>query len=287
MIESLERMREQIARKKREKPAYREILELYESIKETQEAARPSPDIVLPELPEDLRKIETREGFPLLSPDHFAIDLASSVLLFESICHVARDATEKLRINIRAIEEATTINALHLRELLKRHSDQSFLEATAREFNIDSAVLKFLVRAAVQPSLEANVSNLEKLIDPANWLRGYCPICGSLPNISELKGEGQRRLSCSFCKFLWPAERLKCPFCQNRDTEKLHYIYEEGFEAYRADLCDNCKQYIKTVDMRKLGFEPELDIEDITSIHLDILASEEGFRRPTASPWGI
>lgn len=58
-------------------------------------------------------------------------------------------------------------------------------------------------------------------------------------------------------------------------------------EAYRVDLCDNCMQYIKTVDSRKLGYEPYLVLEDITTIHLDFLASEKGYKRPAPSSWGL
>jgi FdhE protein len=287
VTEQIDKIRELVARRKKEKPAYLQILDLYWKIKEAQEAAKSSPDIVLAQPRRDLRAIETKEGFPLLSPDRFVIDLASSIHLFESICHIAKDANEKLRSNIQTLEELTAINALNLREVLKKHYSRSYLSARAKEFNIDGSVLMFLVHAGVQPSIDENVASLKGLVDSERWLRGYCPVCGSLPNVSELEGQGRRYLMCSFCAFLWPAERLKCPFCENSELETLHYIYEEGTEAYRVDLCDKCKQYIKTVDVRKLGYEPDLSIEDITSVHLDILASEEGFIRPVPSPWGI
>jgi FdhE protein len=105
--------------------------------------------------------------------------------------------------------------------------------------------------------------------------------------MSELKENGQRYLICYFCDFQWPWERLKCPFCENTDHKKLHYLYAEGQEACRIDLCDECKQYIKTVDSRKLGHEPYPDIEDITTLHLDILAAEKGYKKPLPSFWGM
>mgnify|MGYP005848174197 CR=1 FL=1 len=104
--------------------------------------------------------------------------------------------------------------------------------------------------------------------------------------MSELRGEGQRYFLCPFCGFNWLGERLKCPFCENRDHESLHYFYEEGQEAYRVDVCDKCRQYIKTIDARKLVYEPDLNLEDIATIRLDILVSEKGFKRPVPTPWG-
>jgi FdhE protein len=170
---------------------------------------------------------------------------------------------------------------------LKRHSDEAYLNTIAEEFNIDKAVLNFLIHRSIQPSINANVVRLKSQVDLKNWLRGYCPICGSAPLMSELKGEGQRSYMCSFCGFHWPGERLKCPFCENRDHSKLHYFAEEGRDAYRVELCDNCRQYIKTVDSRKLAYQPDLVLEDIVTMHLDILASEKGYKRPAPSSWGL
>jgi FdhE protein len=287
MSEKLNNIRGQISVHRKRNPVYNEILDFYEKIIEVQESIRPSLEIILPEISEELKSIQTREGFPLIGPSDFIIDLPSSMKLFESMCHVARNATEKMRENVQAVEEAITINALNLRELLRRHADESYLKTVAEEFAIDEAVLAFLVRMSVQPCLRANVEVLKSHVDLKNWLRGYCPICGSVPNMSALKEEGKRLLQCSFCRFQWPAERLACPFCSNRDHERLHYLYSEGQEEYRADLCDKCKQYIKTVDTRKTVSDLDLDIEDIATMYLDILAAEKGFKRPAPNYWGL
>jgi FdhE protein len=79
---------------------------------------------------------------------------------------------------------------------------------------------------------------------------------------------------------------MQCPFCDNQDHKKRHFFFAEGQEAYRVDVCEHCKQYLKTVDMRKLSYEPVLDLEDITTIHLDIIAKEKGLNRPGPSPFG-
>ena len=66
----------------------------------------------------------------------------------------------------------------------------------------------------------------------------------------------------------------------------MHYFFSEEEEAYRVDLCDQCRGYIKTVDSRKLEYEPDLDLEDVVTIHLDILAVERGYQRPVLTAWG-
>jgi len=275
LIKSLEQKKQLIELLKRKYPAYTEILDFYEKIIEAQDAEK----IDAPVGALHLHNNQTREGFPLIDRKDFILDIPSSVRLFESLCRISRNANEKMRENIQAIEEAAAINALNLRELLRRHSDEAYLNTIAEDFDIEKAILLFLIHASIQPSLNVNVENFKDQVDLKNRLRGYCPICGSPPQISELKDEGKRFFLCSFCRFQWPSERLKCPFCETTEHEKLQYLYEEGREAYRVDICDNCKQYIKTVDSRKLDYEPDLPLEDIITIHLDILASEKGYKR--------
>jgi hypothetical protein len=41
------------------------------------------------------------------------------------------------------------------------------------------------------------------------------------------------------------------------------------------------------VDTRKTVSDPDLNLEDIATMHLDILASEKGFKRPAPGYWGL
>jgi len=79
-------------------------------------------------------------------------------------------------------------------------------------------------------------------------------------------------------------DRMICPFCNNQEQESLHYFYAEGEDAYRIDLCDKCNQYIKTLDLRKME-ESDPPLEDLATVHLDILASQKGYKRPVPNPW--
>jgi FdhE protein len=287
MNKTLEKIKELIEYHKKKNPAYGDVLNFYEKVMQEQESIRPELDINLLQTKNYIKSLQMKEGFPLIDKRDFIIDITSSVQLFELICRIGKNTNETMKNNIQAIEEAITINALNLKELLKGFYDDSLIDRISKEFNIEKTILIFLVHMSIQPSIHANVEILKDHIDFKKWLMGYCPICGSLPYMSELKENGQRYLICSFCDFQWPWERLKCPFCENSDHKKLHYLYAEGQEACRIDLCDKCKQYIKTVDSRKLDHEPYPDIEDITTLHLDILASDRGYKKPLPSFWGI
>ncbi|MFH1025819.1 MAG: formate dehydrogenase accessory protein FdhE, partial [Nitrospirota bacterium] len=116
--------------------------------------------------------------------------------------------------------------------------------------------------------------------DQESWWRGYCPICGSEPSIAEFKEEGARFLVCSSCNFEWRFNRLKCPFCENDNHEKLRYFYtEKEGKAYRIDVCEKCKRYIKTIDVAALDVDFIPLLEDIGTLHLDIVAQKEGYTK--------
>jgi FdhE protein len=71
--------------------------------------------------------------------------------------------------------------------------------------------------------------------------------------------------------------RIKCPFCGNEEQQTLAYFTVEDDEMHRVDVCNACKRYIKTVDFRTAKDEANLEVEAIATLHLDMLASEEGY----------
>jgi FdhE protein len=288
MSDDLEKLKKEIKRHKEKNPAYEKILAFYEKIREKQLDVTPTLSVSPIDTKDNIKKLQAKEGFPLINKEDFTIDIPSSVILFESLCTIAKDVTSKMNEDIQKIEEAVTGNRLHLDELLLKHSDNLYQEQITKELKINKPILQFLVHMSILPSIHANIEKLKDHVDLKNWDMGYCPICGSFPKMSELKGEGgKRHFQCSFCGFIWPGQRIKCPFCDNQDHKKLHYFYAKGHNVYRVELCEQCKQYIKTVDKRNLDYEPDLDLEDIATIHLDILASQKGFTRPVPSPWGL
>jgi len=287
MNKDLEKLKTETERHKGKNPAYEKILDFYEKVREKQLDVTPAISVAPLKTKDDVRKLQTKEGFPLINREDFAIDIPSAVLLFESLCTIAKDTTSRMNEDIQKIGKAVTDNIVHLDELLLKHSDTVYQEKISGELKINNMILQFLVYMSILPSIHANVERLQDHADLKNWDTGYCPICGSFPKMSVLKGEGgKRHFLCSFCSFIWPSQRLKCPFCENQDHKKLHYFHAEGQNAYRVELCDRCRQYIKTVDQRNIDYEPDLEVEDIATIHLDILASGKGFKRPVPSPWG-
>lgn len=287
MVESLDMIKERITRFQQAMPHYREILDFYTLILEEQAKIRPQLKITVPEVNKKLVKSRLDKGLPLLGKEEFAIDLDAAQRLFYILSEIGQRSTPKMGAEIPRIKEAAEQGALALRDLLSRHYDMDHLNQAAERCGVDKGILSFLIQASVRPSLQAQMEQLKGELKLEEWLQGQCPLCGSAPQMAQLRDEGGKRyLQCSFCGCQWRCERVACPYCSNKAFDSLHYLYSEAEEAYRVDLCDHCKGYLKTVDSRKLDYEPFLDLEDVITMHLDILALEKGYRRPIITPWG-
>ena len=165
MNTSLEKTKELIKYFKQKNPAYEEILNFYENVLEEQLNTEFSISIIPQKISGHADKLQIKEGFPLIDKKDFILNIPSSIKLFESICKIGKSATEKMRENIQAIEDAITINALNLKELLRRFYDESYINKIATEFDIDKTILTFLIYKSIQPSIHANVEKVKDQVD--------------------------------------------------------------------------------------------------------------------------
>jgi len=281
----LEKLKKRIQKIKKRRPGYKEILKFYQKLKEEQEKTKASLKVEPILMKKEWKELLKKEGFSLIEKKDFPVDVEASYSLFQSLCEIGKDANPHMAEQVKKIEENIQSKTLNLRELLSEAANQQKVEQVADRLGLDKKILLFLIDNSVKPSIEAGVERLLNEISTETWMKACCPICGSLPFLSLLKEEvGKRFLLCSYCGYQWRIDRLMCPFCNNTEQELLHYLYPEGEEAYRIDLCDKCHQYIKTIDLRKIE-APDLSLEDVATLHLDIAASQKGYKRPVPNPW--
>jgi FdhE protein len=127
--------------------------------------------------------------------------------------------------------------------------------------------------------LRARASPLVSLVNDGTWYRGYCPVCGGGPDFAALDRQGgRRRLLCSRCDSTWTFLRVGCPFCGNQDPRQLgHYPSDDA--AYRLNVCESCRRYIKTIDLREASGDPMLEVERVLTVGMDLAAHEAGYQR--------
>ena len=104
-------------------------------------------------------------------------------------------------------------------------------------------------------------------------MRGYCPVCGGRPNLALLSdGEEVCQLVCCRCSAVWPYASLRCPFCESEDVQVHHF---GGNDAYQWQVCENCQQYLKIVDLERAQHPIYPQVERLLTIGLDLVAQGE------------
>ncbi|MGQ9626188.1 MAG: formate dehydrogenase accessory protein FdhE [Anaerolineae bacterium] len=167
-------------------------------------------------------------------------------------------------------------------EAQRRPPDTSkILEKAREEFEKDGSLDPSLglealaVNFALSPYLQRAAEIIIPLLDQDAWRRPYCPVCGGQPCFAALKGEGGiRYLLCTRCYAEWIYRRLGCPFC---GAEQMPYFPSED-GLYRLYVCDACKRYLKTIDLRQARRQVYLPVERLLTVSMDMAAQGEGYK---------
>ena len=276
-----EKIKKRVAAMAQERPSHKEVLEFFKDVVTEQYKMRSKLKTAHVEVNEEDFKKKGIEGFPLVEKKALTLDLPSATRLFKRLCKIMSH-NKKASRDIEQITQALKNKEIDLLELFKQidSNGNKYVNNLSKKLDVKEDVLVFLVRNSIRPIYEAYANELGKYVDHESWWKGYCPVCGSEPFMAELREESARFLVCSSCNFAWRFNRLKCPFCENEDHTKLRYFQtEKEGKAYRIDVCDDCKRYIKTIDTNELGEEVIPIIEDAGTLYLDILAQKEGYKK--------
>jgi FdhE protein len=266
---------ETIEKYKHMSPHYEELLEILEEILILREEYRRKLKQDVFSVDETHIDMKMSGGLPLIDFTQNNFDLSQPRQYFFKLLEIAKkrspDETDKI---LKDLDQGSLDYESMVRDSFVREPEEQTPEEEERIFDL----LGLFVEESLRPALEMVAEKYHDVIVKSEWAEGYCPVCSKEPKIAELREEeGFRYLYCNQCGFEWNYLRIKCPFCGNEDQQELAYFTIEGEEKYRVDVCNNCKRYIKTVDFRKTTEKANLDVEDIATLHLDILASEEGY----------
>ena len=287
----IEKINRAIDANKKKRPDYGQILDLLGKIMAKQCEFSSKTRIEPVVIAKDVAQARLEIGEPVLSRTDFPVDVSSASELFKELCEILSSVDKELGKEIAKIQSSLKKRELALEEMFQDVlAGGHRLSELSEELSLDKDVMLTLVMASLKPSLEATAAHVADMLEDASWAGLGCPVCGSSQAISELRkpkqngskdtAEGAERiLHCSFCGSEWRATRLGCTFCRNTDAESLRYLYIEDDDAYRIDVCEKCKKYIKTVDSSAISHETVPAVEDIATLHLDIIAEEEGYER--------
>ena len=219
-------------------------------------------------------------GFPLLSSEDLTVDIDVCNRFLLGVLAVLKRMGNAGDEGLDAIATALESGPLDLQGLFRSilERNRAVINETSEAIGVPAPLVEYVCEMPLKAALEQLAAGVMPE-ECESWQEGYCPVCGSRAGMAELAGEeGRRFLSCSACSFRWPFKRLQCPFCGNGDPEKLAY-FVAGDGPTRVDSCKACSRYIKTRDSRKGNADVPLDVEDLLTMHLDLLAAREGLER--------
>ena len=282
MVATLRKSLKTIEDYKSANPHYTELLDIMADILILREEYRNNMKDPIFHVEENLITQKMEGGLPLIDFTGKKYNLTRPKEYFNSLISIAEKRMPEVAQNIIDIVKSKQFD---WEKMIRSSFDckveeidaQGLLAGRESEENID--LIDLFTEESLRPELEIIAEKYGEIVEKSNWSEGYCPICGKEPKIGEIRDEeeGKRYLFCHQCGFKWHFHRIKCPFCGNEEQHSLAYFEVEGEERYRVDVCNKCRRYIKTVELPKSSEEPNLDVEDIATLHLDMIAYDEGY----------
>jgi FdhE protein len=259
-------------------PHYTELLEILEEILILREEHRHRIRREIFPVQEKLIAAKLAGGLPLIDFSSVNCDLTEPREYFLALLEIAekRSPGETGEMARKIRDHAISFNDLIYESFNPLPLEE---EAEAEREGEDSFdLIELFIEESLRPALERVVGMYGAIVGKAEWSEGYCPICGREPKIGEIRDdEGTRYLFCNQCGFEWGFRKIKCPFCGNEEQQTLAYFTIEEDDRYRVDVCNECKRYIKILDFRDTKEKADMDVEDIATLHLDMLANDEGY----------
>lgn len=154
--------------------------------------------------------------------------------------------------------------------------NQVYFNAFAEKEKIAEWLPYFLAEHCLRPFLRVVADVYQEELPNLNT-KGSCPCCGEPIRLALLEGKGLKMIVCPRCEAKWNQKRLHCSFCGNEDHESLSYYNIENDKTSKLEVCSKCNSYLKIIDTRKMFKKQTAFLLDVTTIHLDFVAQENGF----------
>lgn len=246
---------------------------------------------VLP-APEDCASPEAMfAGAPMLLRQHFPFDLKQALSLMPALLDQLAASGGEAENGAKTLRAAIDTGELDPESALRAFldGDDTLFAAWRARLPGSPRALDFLVTSSLWPSLSAAAAQLApRLPENLPHEHGHCPLCGSLPYISLLRGkEGKRSGACSFCGHEFRLRRIACAYCDEGEQSKLKQFRVAEYPGVCVDVCETCNMYIKTLDFREMDQSCLPALDDMACVALDVLAQQQGYKRPTLSAWGF
>ena len=195
---------------------------------------------------------------------------------------------QDFRTTLNNVIEILAKHRTELKEDLNRQTEyftkltDSELRTIAEDFilkkNIPQSLTRLILLNSIKPYIRIMAQGLKDLEELSLWNESNCPICGWDPLLAKIEENGQRILHCSLCDHEWQYKALKCIHCGNENHEGLQLITIPGVEGRELQVCNECQGYVKQIKTKEVIVEKNLNLEDVKSLYLDLIAEKEGYK---------
>ncbi len=299
MFYTFEQVEKALNRIQKNHPEIEEVIVFYKEIVKKQLKVKKNIQLPPIDLIEEKTRGKFQKGFPLLELSLIPDPLEAYEFLAGDLVNLLKRRGPSVTAEMEKIHKYI-MRVPHIFISLAQNyllHNWAPIHDLAQDHDLDLALLFFFIKSSVKPFVESLAEEITTNCNLPPWSEASCPICGSLPSLAYLRpikpGEDRygpirgkspqrplkRFLVCSLCNHCWPFPRLKCPFCQTERQDALHYFCINSDEkGIRVDVCNDCKGYIKTIDYEYEPLAEEiLFLEDLNTIHLDLMAEKEGY----------
>ncbi len=227
-----------------------------------------------------------RGGSFLLSEEPLAVNPSMMTEIMHEIARIMATHKPELSELSDKLKEINELKGESLNELLSRLGGLTpemlgqYLNENAveQQHGLSNDIITFVYFTALKPFYVYYARKAIAKNDFKLWSNRHCPVCAQKPFMARFrKQDNARLLECWLCHTRWIYPRLACPFCDNKDHYKMRYFYVEEDLKRRVNVCEKCKNYIKTVNDKDFEREAILSLENLFTVELDLVARREGY----------
>ena len=246
-------------------------LEFYQKLLRVQSRFEPRIGVIKPNLSNETISERIDSGSPLVGFDELVLDWSLLQDIFTEVTGTFAQYPELFGSAPGSLMES--------QPSLLEETAKAWFEGTSLPVADDASryLLEAIIHATLKPVLVSHSKALLGLVNQERWRRAYCPICGGSPDFAFLdKERAARWLLCSRCDTEWLFQRLECPFCGTQNQDALAYFTDNG-GLYRLYVCEQCKGYLKAIDLRQADSDVLVSWERLITSALDTQAQEKGY----------
>ena len=173
MPQELDRILERIDAMEQKRPSHKEVLEFLKGIVTEQYEAKEQIKVEPIDIKEDMVKLKTREGFPLVDKKDLKLDMESGTALFKRLCAVVQKRSDEIAGDLKKINEKLDEYNKEIQSLHKqgRYTDAAILIEKGLLLDPTNKYLKELKKLNQKGSdeqMRQELSDDEKMRDLVN-----------------------------------------------------------------------------------------------------------------------